>query len=126
MNFPGKLVVSKPLIAAVAVIAFFYLATMVFAQGGGSVAERTSLEDVFRYVGWFLLVFAVLAIAAGTVYNTIRKAAMNEWKELAEARKGKLTEKELENEKLRARVKDLEFDNESLEKKNLRLQNETK
>jgi hypothetical protein len=127
MMLPVKGIVSTPLIAAGVLIAFCWLATVVFGQVlpvPGDTVGKTSIEDVFRYGGWTLIIVALLGIAVAAIYNTFRKASITEWKELAEARKGKLIEKELENTNLQARVRQLERENEDLEKKNLRLQDE--
>lgn len=120
---PGKLLTSTPLLAAVALLSLFGLAEVVFAQvlpvpGQG----QTSVEDLFRYGGWTLIIVALLGIAVAAIYNTFRKASITEWKELAEARKGKLMEKELELQEKDRRVRELERENEDLEKKNFRLQ----
>jgi hypothetical protein len=125
MILPGKILTSTPMLAAIALLCLFGLAEVVYSQvlpipGGGE--HQTSVEDLFRYGGWTLIVVALLGIAVAAIYNTFRKASITEWKELAEARKGKLMEKQLEVTNLEARVRGLERENEDLEKKNLRLQ----
>lgn len=108
-----------PFIAAIAVSFFFWLSTAVFAE---SQPAPASGDDLTYLAGRVAIIVAIIAIAVAAVYNAFRKASIAEWKELAEARKGKLVETELENAQLRARVRNLEDENENLEKKNLRLQ----
>ena len=131
---PTKMI-STPIASVAGILMFFWLATLVFAQSQTALVGpgETSLEDVFRYAGWLVVILGILAIAAAAIFNAWRKAALNEWKELAEARKGKLVEKELEISKKDAwiaekdtQIRRLERQNEDLEKKNLRLQDETK
>jgi hypothetical protein len=126
MMLPVKGILSTPFIAASVLITFGWLANVVFGQVLPVPGDtgKTSIEDVFRYGGWTLIIVALIGIAVAAIYNTFRKASITEWKELAEARKGKLVEKELENTTLQARVRQLERENEDLEKKNLRLQDE--
>jgi hypothetical protein len=115
-----KTIISTPIIAALVLLAFFWLAQVVFAQTGlpGESADQT----VFYWTGRVVVVGSLAAIAVSAIYNAFRKAALTEAKELAATRKEKLIEKELEIQILRNRNKDLEAENESLEKKNLRLQ----
>jgi hypothetical protein len=125
MMLPGKLIISTPMLAALALLCFFGLAEVVYAQVlpvPGGTEHQTSVEDLFRYGGWTLIVVSLLGIAAAAIYNALRKAAFTEVKELAEVRKGKLMEKELEIQEKDRRIRDLERENEDLEKKNFRLQ----
>lgn len=120
MMLPGKTITAKPLWAALAVVVIFWLVTAVMAQSGP--VGAMPIEEVFRVGGWVVLIIALLTIAASAVFNVLRKAALQEAVSLAATRKEKLIEKELENEKYRSRIRELEAENESLEKKNLRLQ----
>lgn len=115
-----KTIISTPITAALTLLAFSWLATVVFAQTG-TPAENAE-TTVFYWTGRVVVVGSLAAIAVSAIYNAFRKASLTEAKELAATRKEKLIEKELENERLRARNKELELENESLEKKNLRLQ----
>jgi hypothetical protein len=124
MKLPDKMI-STPLIAAAALLCFFWLAKVVYAQVlpmPGSGGDRTSVEDLFRYGGWTLIIVALIGIAVAAIYNTFRKASITEWKELAMSRKEKLAAAELELERSGHRIRQLERENEDLEKKNLRLQ----
>lgn len=123
---PAKSIISVPILAASVLLACFWLATVVLAQSTTPPHSETSLEDFFRWAGWVVLIITLITIAAAAVYNVVRKAALNEYKELAEARKGKLVEAALEIANLKAEKKELEAENESLEKKNLRLQDENR
>lgn len=123
MKFPAKTITGRPIWAALTIITFFWLATVVFAQTqNASSIGSTSIEDVFRIGGWVLMIIALLTIAASAVFNVFRKAALQEAVSLAATRKEKLIEVQLDNAKKDARIKELEAENESLEKKNLRLQ----
>jgi hypothetical protein len=118
MMLPGKLIISTPMLAALALLCFFLLANVVFAEG----VTPPAPDDFTYWAGRVAIIVAIVAIAVAAVYNAFRKASIAEWKELAEARKGKLMEKELEVQEKNRRIRDLERENEDLEKKNFRLQ----
>src|SRR6185369_12289499 len=117
MMLPAKSIISTPSIAAGVLIAFFWLANVGFAQvlPVPGEATKTTVEDLFRYGGWTLIILALIGIAVAAIYNTFRKASITEWKELAEARKGKLAEREIDLEKKDRRIRELERENEDLE-----------
>lgn len=123
MTIP-RTIISTPIITALALLVFSWLATVVFAQTG--IERDSAQETVFYWTGRVVVIGSLAAIAVAAIYNALRKAAYTEAKELAATRKEKLIEKELDNERLRTRVRSLEAENEELEKKNLRLQDQNK
>ena len=92
-------------------------------QGGGA---TYTMDDAFKFFGYIAVGLSALTAATAAVFVAMRKSALAEWKELAESRKGKIAELQLEIEHKRSRISNLEHENEELEKKNLRLQDDRK
>jgi hypothetical protein len=91
-----------------------------------SATPGMTADDVFKYFGYVSVGLSALTVAVAAVFTIWRKSALAEWKELAETRKGKNAELQLEIAELQ---KDLERANtelERLEKLNLRLQDDRK
>jgi hypothetical protein len=102
-------------------------ALFVFGQDASAqVTQSVTADDVFKYFGYIAVGVSALAVATAAVFTTLRKSALTEWKELAESRKGKIVEQALEIVKKDGTIARLESENEELEKKNLRLQDNRK
>jgi hypothetical protein len=119
--FPARIIVSKPIIAAIVIVAFFWLASVVFAQGTES--SKSAFDDLSVLAGRVVVILTLITIAVAAAVAALKNSALKEAQNLAAIRKEKLIEKELEISKKDKTIEKLEMANEELEKKNLRLQN---
>jgi hypothetical protein len=118
---------AKPAALITAVFIICITALFVFGQDASAqVTQSVTADDVFKYFGYIAVGVSALAVATAAVFTTLRKSALTEWKELAESRKGKIVEQALEIVKKDGTIARLESENEELEKKNLRLQDNRK
>lgn len=112
--------ISKPAVSTFATIIVAIFTLTVLGQDTG----QTQTDLLFRNVGYVLVGLSLTSLAVAAIYGAWKKQALVEAVSLAATRKEKLIECERDVAKKDLRISELERENERLEKKNLRLQDE--
>lgn len=112
--------ISKPIVSLFATIMLAFYSLTVLGQDGG----QTQSDLLFRNISYIVVGLTLLSLAVAAVYGAWKKQALAEATSLAATRKEKIIEFERDIAKRDLRITELERENERLEKKNLRLQDE--
>jgi flagellar biosynthesis/type III secretory pathway M-ring protein FliF/YscJ len=116
--------ITNPTFLAIAAVMVCVFALTVYGQQPATQTSGLTADTFFKWFGYVGVTLAAVSLAAAAIFGLWKNQALKEARELARTRKERLLDLGLDNTNLRSRIRDLEKENENLEKKNLRLQDE--